>query len=95
MCHTNIVHRCAGIASTIAATGRRAGTMVAATGRTRWATGRAFLAALPIPFPAFLKKFFCWGASELKLNSIFNDSVLYDIPILYFYICFIIFVKNL
>jgi uncharacterized membrane protein len=53
------------------------------------------LAALPIPFPAFLKKFFCWGASELKLNSIFNDSVLYDIPILYFYICFIIFVKNL
>jgi hypothetical protein len=46
------------------------------------------LAAFSIPFPAFLMKFFWSGDSELKLNSIFNDSVLYSIPILYFYICF-------
>ena len=51
------------MAPTTVAAGASAGTNRAATGRTRWATGRTRLMA---GTSLFLRKFFGWGASELK-----------------------------
>jgi hypothetical protein len=62
---------------TIAATGRRAGTNVAATGRTLFATGRAFITA----GKAFLVNQLFWsGAEEEKVRGVFISKTGYTIP---------------
>lgn len=73
------------IVPTTAATGRRAGTNVAATGRTLLTTGRAFL----IAGMAFLVNQLFWsGAAEEKVRGVFISKTGYTIPVYYYFISY-------
>jgi len=72
-------------APTIAATGRRAGTNVAATGRILFATGRAFITV----GKAFLVNQFFWsGAEEEKVRGVFISKTGYTIREYYNFISY-------
>lgn len=74
------------MAPTTVAAGARAGTNVAATGRTRSATGSTFLIAGTTFF--LMKFFWCGAAVALKFSSIFFKGGVYAMHLYYIFSSF-------